>query len=508
MIALSYIGIAQEAEMPHHFEDINYDFGIHQGTTLGDDIKPQFDEDFPFPVFEDGTYEVITNSFASVAKGAWVQLQFGEVNLGDNSYITITSAHDKDFQFLNKESIIDWQNHSAFFKGDRVKVELHVAPNDAGVQLNVAKMIVGDFVGGVAIDLTRSQCGPSDDRLTLSRKADGRMMPLGCTGWIAATGFYLTAGHCLDGGAASIVTFEFDVPPSLCDGTTQPAAVNDQYPIIFGSVTWKNSAGLGNDWGMFNCSANSNTGLLPREGRRAYYHLSKDHTVVSASDIRIIGYGSDDVPVGCGPGNRNSDSQTLQWHGLSSSNLGESGTGNTIWWEYTVDTEGGNSGSAISLWNGEMHAIGIHTNAGCNPPASGNNGTSFESNDLEAAMNTYVQTEVEYVDIGHFQAWSTGTSVRPHTSVQTACDQANAGNGAGRELILIAGTNDDQTTSTDQGIYAETFNYSGLTNGVLLKRTVGAVKIGPNATAFNGNNNEVKSKKDKAENGPTKKDKK
>ena len=134
-----------------------------------------------------------------------------------------------------------------------------------------------------------------------------------------------------------------------------------------------------------------------------------------------------------------------------------------------------------------------------------NYGTSFESNDLEAAMNTYVQTQVEYVDVGHFQSWTFGTSVRPHFSIQTACNQANAGNGAGRELILIAGSNNQG--SSDAGVYAETFNYSGLTNGVLLKRTVGAVKIGPNATAFSGNNNEAKANKDKAENGPTKKDK-
>ena len=364
-IAFCNLSYAQEAEMPHHFEAINYDFGTHQGTSLEGDVRPQDNEDFPFPVFDEGNYQVITNTFSSVAKGAWVQLQFENVKLGEHSFITIVSSFDGDKQFLNKESILDWQNHSAFFKGDEVEVNLHVAPNDTGVKLNVANMIVGDFLGGVAIDLDRSQCGPDDDRETSSSTdADGRIMPLGCTGWIAATGFYLTAGHCLDGGAASIVTFEFDVPASLCDGTTQPAAVNDQYPIIFGSINWKNSAGLGNDWGMFNCGANSNTNLLPREARTSYYHLSKDHTDVTASDIRIRGFGTDNVPVGCGPGTRNDDSQTLQWHGLTNSNTGETGTGNSVYWSYTVDTEGGNSGSAISTWDGTMHSIGIHTN-GC-----------------------------------------------------------------------------------------------------------------------------------------------
>jgi len=238
---------------------------------------------------------------------------------------------------------------------------------------------------------------------------------------------------------------------------------------------------------MFNCGVNSNTGLHAREARRSYYHLSKDHTATTASDIRIIGYGVDNVPVGS-TGNRNADSQTLQWHADLNSNFGETGTGNTVYWEYGVDTEGGNSGSAIGLWDGTSHSIGIHTNAGCsttNPVTNGNHGTSFEADDLEAAMNTYVQTEVEYADIGHFQSWSTGTSVRPHFSVQAAVNQANAGNGTGRELILIAGSNADQFTSTSEGVYVETFSYSGLINGVTLRRTVGAVKIGPNATPFN-----------------------
>jgi hypothetical protein len=207
---------------------------------------------------------------------------------------------------------------------------------------------------------------------------------------------------------------------------------------------------------------------------------------VAPPTIRIRGFGIDDEPPGT-TGNRNADSQTLQFHDGPS--LGENIlTSDRVYWEYQVDTEGGNSGSAI-VGSGTpdfFTSVGIHTNAGCSA-TSGNTGTGFEANDTENAMNTFWQTQVEYVDVDHHLSSTIGTSVYPHESLQTALNQANAGHGpsvSALELIMVAGSNFNGTYGA--GAYTESISYSGATNGVVIRRTVGAVKIGPNATAKTG----------------------
>jgi V8-like Glu-specific endopeptidase len=469
---------AQIATAPHHTESYFKDFGTHDGI---DTDRKHWNAD--------GTFEYLPEDYKhlkeTVRAGAapWIQLSFDNVNLGENSYVLITSHFDRDYQYFNAKSLSDWSNHSAFFKGNAVDVELFVAPNEDDISLRVVEITVGEFLGDdLNAMMDRSQCGPTDDRLGSGiPMRDGRLMPLGCTGWTTGAGFYLTAGHCLNVSSGSLQIMEFDVPASLCSGTTQPAAVNDQYPVNYSSRVFQ-EAGIGDDWGIYDMNANSNTGLTPNEARRSYYHLTKANPTAT---IQIRGYGTDDVPVGC-TGFRNADNQTLQFH--SGPNLGENVTSaNDIDWEYQADTEGGNSGSAIRSIDPDLHhAIGIHTHAGCGT-TTGNHGTSFEADDTEAGMNSYWQTQVEYVDVDHHLASATGTSVLPHQSLQNALNQANAGHGpavSALELILIAGSNVlSNGAAGSGGVYAESISYSGATNGVVLRRTVGAVKIGPNATA-------------------------
>jgi V8-like Glu-specific endopeptidase len=478
--------LAQPAQTPHHSESVFVDLGTHDGLVTD---RKQIQEDRSFTYFPED-YKVIRET---VRAGAvpWMQVLFDEgANLGEHSYVIITSLYDRDFQYFNAKSLKDWYFRSAFFKGNAVEVELYVAPNEQDISLRIVGMTVGEFLGDdINVMTGRTQCGPTDDRSSTSiPMRDGRLMPLGCTGWTTAGGFYLTAGHCVNVSSSSLQIMEFDVPASLCNGTTQPAAVTNQYPVNYGHRDWQ-EAGVGDDWGIYDVNANSNTGLTPNEARRSYYHLTKANPSAS---IQIRGFGTDDVPVGC-TGYRNADNQTLQWH--TGTNLGENVTSSTdIDWEYQTDTEGGNSGSAVRasgvLPDADLHhAIGIHTHGGCTNPlgSGGNHGTSFEADDTEIGMNTFWQTEVEYVDVDHHLSNVTGTSVWPHYSLQNALNQANAGHGpaiSALELILIAGSNRLSNSSTESGgVYAESISYSGATNGVLLRRTVGAVKIGPFATA-------------------------
>lgn len=478
---------AQTAEAPFHYETVNVDFGIHDGISIDEldangvqltTMQPTQAWTIAFPA---STYNVLEENISTIDHAPWMQLVFGSVNLGENSYLVITSEYDQDQQFFNNQTIEEWTYHSAFFKGEEVTVALYVAPGDENITCEVAEVIAGEYTDGQVIPL--SQCGSTDDRSSSGIPyTDGRLMPLGCTGWIGGAGYYLTAGHCLNVANTSLQIMEFDIPASLANGTTQPAAVNNQYPVIYSSRVFQDVQ-IGDDWGLYNCGANSNTGLTPVEARRTFYHLSR---ALTPTTIQIRGFGVDDEPPGT-TGFRNADNQTLQWH--SGPSLGENiVSADRVIWEYQVDTEGGNSGSAIRD-NGSadllLHSIGIHTNAGCNLTAgTGNTGTSFEANDTETAMNTFWQTQVEYVDVDHHLTATTGSSVYPHHSLQTALNQANAGHGpsvSALELIMIAGSNLNGTYGA--GVYAESVSYSGATNGVLLRQAIGAIKIGPGAVA-------------------------
>ena len=474
--------MSQMAEVPFHHESHFIDFGVHNGN----DISPTFLDPegqlllhelnnawtIAFPA---SNYIVIQEFASAVDHAPWIQLVFENVNLAENSYVVITSDFDQDVQYFNSESIATWINHSAFFKGEAVTIELYVAPGDNNVSLQLSELIVGEFVDNTPVPLTI--CGPTDDRLTSSyQHTEGRLMPLGCTGWNTAAGYYCTAGHCLNVSSTSLQIMEFYVPASLSNGTTQPAAVNDQYPVIYSSRVFQ-EAGVGDDWGIYNCGANSNTNLTPMEAQRTFYHLTRANNPPSAF---IRGFGVDDDPAGSG-GGYNSTSQTCQYH--SGPANGETFNGSSdVYWQYRADTRGGNSGSAILSSGGgiNFHSLGIHTHGGCTSTGGYNHGTSFEADDTEIAMNTYWQTQVEYVDVDHHLSSTTGTSVYPHYSLQNALNQANAGHGpsvSALELILVAGSNHGSG-----GVYAQSISYSGATNGVVIRRTAGAVKIGPNAT--------------------------
>jgi V8-like Glu-specific endopeptidase len=200
-------------------------------------------------------------------------------------------------------------------------------------------------------------------------------MPVGCTGWIVGENTFLTAGHCV---GPNMRLLEFNVPASAPDGTTNPAAVRDQYAIVQASIVFNDdgAGAIGDDWAVFRVAANTQTGLLPRAAQGAQFALSQ---TLNPNQVTITGYGVDG-------GTAN---QTQQTH--SGNFLGVTVDGaNDATMEYTVDTEGGNSGSPVFAAGGGSEAIGIHTNAGCNPPNAGNHGTSFRHARLWQTINQFI----------------------------------------------------------------------------------------------------------------------
>lgn len=318
----------------------------------------------------------------SVGDAPWLRLSFPNANLGENSYLTITSLHDGATQTLNAQTLSEWYNTSAYFNGNEVEVKLYVDANDKGVFFEAGEVTVGKWVGadrtlakrGPGGDVIESQCGTTDDRVASNHPASGRIVSVGCTGWIASNGKYLTAGHCIGSSAA---TLQFDVPPSLSSGTIQHPGPEDQYSINQSNWQYVNG-GTGNDWAIFQVANNSQTGLQPIAAQGASFTVVQSY---GGSTIRVTGFGVD-------TGTAN---QTQQTH--AGPNAGSSGT--TM--RYQTDTEGGNSGSPV-IDNATGNALGIHTHGGCTSTGGNNSGTSAFLSAFWTAFNSVPCTNIAQGD--------------------------------------------------------------------------------------------------------------
>ncbi|MFC2094348.1 trypsin-like serine peptidase, partial [Bacteroidota bacterium] len=325
---------SQTAELRYNVESFYLSSGQHNGVTIN------------------GGETFI--AFTGVIRGSeapWLRLHFNDANLGKNSYIIMRSVWDGKEQKLDATSIEQWQYSSAYLNGFEIVIELHVAAFDENIFFTTKELDVGEFIDGD--DLYFSQCGPTDDRISSNQLATSRLMSIGCTAWIIPNGHFVSAGHCLGGSSSN--TVQFQVPPSLPNGTPQHPGPEDQYAVNASTKVFVDG-GIGNDWGTFEVFPNSVTGLMPKEAQGAFWPLVQD---LGPDSIRITGYGVDD----------GADNQTQQTH--VGPNAGSSGT--TM--RYVTDTEGGNSGSpVIDALTG--NAVGVHTHGGCNSSGGNNNGTS------------------------------------------------------------------------------------------------------------------------------------
>jgi V8-like Glu-specific endopeptidase len=410
--ALPRAGAAQPSQIPSHREPYLLASGTHAGA--GDQMVLAFTAD------------------VRVSDAPWLRLHFGPTDLGEESYLVMTSLKDGAWQRLDAVSLYEWNAVSAAFNGDAIRIELHAAPGDRDVSFSINEVTIGEWVGGVPI--IESLCG-SDDRVSSFDPREGRVRPVGCTGWIVSNGAHLAAGHCTNGTGNNMQFIEFQVPASLCDGTIQNADPNDQYPIDATSIAFTNG-GIGNDWTVYGCFPNTNTGRLPAHAQEGFFRMTRD---VLPTDVTITGYGVDSTPPGCTSG-RNDDNQTQQTN--SGTFLQEVTQGpSDVYLEYTVDTTGGNSGSAVIVLGTGM-TLGIHTHAGCNPPNDGNHGTSFENDNLENAAQVFPALNTVYVDAGHTASLKEGTVFRPYDLLADAVASATSG----ATLSIVTGSYSEPMT--------------------------------------------------------------
>ncbi len=357
LLCLPIMALTQTAEIPQHLEPYSWNSDVYDG--------------------EAGRTTLAESHTVAIADAAWLRLQFSGAYLGSDSYIAITSVKDGAEQRLNTRTLWEWQNTSAYFNGDAVKVELYVGGNDVGVYVNIEEVIVGEVPSGVT---PLTQCGPNDDRVPSNNPATGRLLNVGCTGWIVDNGLHVTAGHC-SGGSAN--TLQFNVPPSNPNGSLNHPGPEDQYSVAPASKQ-SVSGGIGNDWGVFEVFDNSVTGLQPIEAQGASFTIKQD---LGPATIRITGYGVDSSPPGT-TGGRNAQNQTQQTHAGPNA----ASTGTTM--RYVTDTEGGNSGSPV-IDNATGEAVGVHTHGGCSIGGGGNNsGTSTFNMAFWDALNPTVHITV------------------------------------------------------------------------------------------------------------------
>ncbi len=387
-----------------------------------------------------------------------LRIHFSDYHLGSSSYVTLTSVADGDVQRFTAKSLPEWYNWSAFFRGGAVDVELHVAPGETGVHVQIDRMrtpgLLAADKGSVA-----TICGPNDDRAASNDPRVGRMVTpiLGppvtfiatCTAWLVSNGAVLSAGHC---GVAAGDLVEFGVPASSPNGNTNPAAVANQYPINVASVVREDN-GVGQDWLIFGLNANSTT-LRTAHNVQGFFRMAKEIPAF-ATPLRVTGYGLDNSPSGTGtsvcmggtnnngicisnlncPGGGvctaaaccdpdgtgpmgcgndcNSASQTQQ------TITGLLGGANANLITHSVDTMGGNSGSPI-IWEANGLTIGIHTAGGCTASSGLNNGTRFSRAVLEAAIRDFAGPNPVYVDASNYDFPSNGGVFEPFHNISQA----------------------------------------------------------------------------------------
>ncbi|MBQ0734267.1 trypsin-like peptidase domain-containing protein [Aquimarina celericrescens] len=289
--------------------------------------------------------QIITETI-SEKDATWLRLFFKDVNLGQRSTLTITSALDGATQVLTSQTIKNWNNSSAYFNGDKVIIQLTIAPGESAIGLNIRELGVGELDPTI-----KSQCGSNDDRIDSNDAAIGRMVPIGCTGWIITNGKLVTAGHCV-GSSAQVI--EFNVPKSNPDRSIVHPGPEDQYPIGNFVSPYPSSPSQANDWGVFTASANSQTGLTPIEAQGKSFNVVQD---APSGNITITGFGTD----------TGIDNQTQQTH------TGPLSSANNTFVRYRTDTTGGNSGSPI-IDAATGNAVGVHAYGGCSGSGGSNSG--------------------------------------------------------------------------------------------------------------------------------------
>lgn len=307
--------------------------------------------------------QVVFETVVRVRDAQWLRLQFAYVTLSgdpssDNaSFLRITSLRDGAQQRLNLYQVYEWAKTSAYFNGDRVRIEIVAFPGTGPNRLKMTTVTAGE----IPVE-PESICDGNDDRILSNDPRVARLMSVGCTAWMIndLNRQFITAGHC---GPSSGNVVQFNVPLSNSNGSVNHPPPEDQYAVDAASIQ-RTSGGVGNDWAYFGVFPNSNTFLQPYQVQGSTLILASSAPPPSGQLIRITGYGTTSLPV------------PPQWNQVQKTHAGSyfSMSGTTV--RYRADTTGGNSGSPVIDESSGL-AIGVHTHGGCTNTGGSNAGTAI-----------------------------------------------------------------------------------------------------------------------------------
>lgn len=286
---------------------------------------------------------VVATHTVKIDGAHWLRIHFNDVQLGEVSFVTITSQYDGAVQRLTHQALQQSRNASAIFNGNEVEIRLYARYPDSSVEISIDQVEVGE-----PLIASESICG-TDNRYAHQDAAVGRV-DNGCTAWIINNGKLVTAGHCAD----NMSMVEFNVPISNPDRSLNHSAPEHQYTIDQGSKQFRDG-GLGADWAVFNVYNNSQTDQSPIQRQGKSFNVTQNNP---GSTIRISGFGVDD-----GSANQTAQSHTGPLVSVTSTRV-----------QYAVDTMGGNSGSPI-IDEATGNAVGVHTHGGCTSTGGSNSGT-------------------------------------------------------------------------------------------------------------------------------------
>lgn len=370
-----------------------------------------------------------------VSGARWLRIIFAAVDLPDDGELVVEGEEREAIHRLDARELRSWNNTSAYFNGDRLRVTLRVPEGTRG-SYRIEQVIADDPAALRSTDSDRSDVGIPigiDERAYIKDLRIGRTAPAGCTAWLTSTGLGLSAGHCYNPNNSRFSVIQFNVPPSLSDGTIQNPPPRDQFPVR--SITASTGApdpAFGDDWLVFTIDAK----VYAPDGagnERPFFRLAAPPTVASTQLGQITGYGVYPAPRS-GPWdarNRTEQTNVGQFNGICTS-----GNGNQAL-AYLIDTAPANSGSPVFLPATGV-AIGIHTTGtrssmgGTCTTAPSNYGTPSTDANLLAAITSMVKGTNGVATFVDFAQPTTdpvgaGTPLNPYRDLSTALANAVAG---------------------------------------------------------------------------------
>ena len=263
-----------------------------------------------------------------------LQLCFAPPQLQPGTRLRMESARDGAVQWFDLHSIADYQNVSAIFNGDRVRVELWPGPGSSNNRIRVTRVRIEPVYA-----LPDLICQATDIRVPSSDPRVGRIDGC-CTTFLLDERTLSTAGHCISGTFGQII--QFNVPPSDLAGNPVYPPPIDQYALRAGSVT-SIANGVGADYAVMSTVRNSVSGLYPGESQ-GWFRAALVPAGSSSQIWSVTGYGTSGV--------------NNTWNLAQKSASGPRGTTSNSTLQFRISVTGCNSGSpVIGTNNIDAHGV-------------------------------------------------------------------------------------------------------------------------------------------------------